>query len=108
MNCDPKASKILLMLTSTTQIEKKKEFVRKSKISEKTIVAVSPKEYPVFTSESAFNCNDIIPVNKEDLMRKIDENGSMDYPRIPDSILKRLILGIKESPKITEEIKKLI
>ena len=44
----------------------------------------------------------------EDLIRKIENNGSMNYPKIPDAILKKLILGVNESPIVREEIKKLI
>ena len=32
----------------------------------------------------------------------------MNYPKIPEQILKKLITGIKESPLITEEVKKLL
>src|SRR3990167_1157733 len=67
MNCNPRIDKVLVMVTSTSQIEKRKEFVRKAKISEKTIVIVSPKEYPTFKIESALNCNDIHEVSMEDL-----------------------------------------
>ncbi len=108
MNHNPKTDKVLIMLTSTTQIEKRKKFNKKASISEKTLIEVSPKEYPTFITESAFNCNDIHEVNIEDLIRKIENNGSMNYPKIPEQILKKLITGIKESPLITEEVKKLL
>lgn len=108
MNHHPRTDSVLVMITSTTQINKRKEFVKRAKISEKTIVIVSPKEYSVFSSESAFNCNDIHEVGMEDLIRKIEENGCMDYPKISDFILKKLIFGITESPVVTEEIKKLL
>ncbi len=108
MNCNPRTDKVLIMITSTTQIEKRKEFIRKAKISEKTLVIVSPKECSTFKTESAFNCNDIHEVSMEDLVRKIEAGGSMNYPKISDSILKKLISGITESPIATEEIKKLL
>ena len=57
MNCNPKTDKVLVVLTSTTQIE---------------------------------------------------NDGSMNYPKNPEQILKKLIAGVKESPLITEEIKKLL
>ena len=62
----------------------------------------------MFTSESAFNCNDVIEVSMDDLIRKVEDNGSMDYPKIPDSILAKLIVGINESPRISPAIKKLL
>jgi len=96
------------MVTSTTQIQKKKEFVRRAGISGKTIVEVKIKEYRIFTSDSVFNCNEVFEVRMDDLIRKIEENGSMNYPRLPDNILKRIIAGVNESPKISQSIKDLM
>lgn len=96
------------MVTSTTQIQKKREFVKRAGISDKTIVEIKAKEHCIFTSDSAFNCNDIFEVNMSDLVRKIEKNGSMNYPKLPDNILKRIVAGINESPKISQSIKDLM
>ena len=108
LNRNPKTDTALVLVTSTTQIAKRKEFVQRAGISEQTIVSVSPKEYSVFTSESAFNCNDVIEVSMDDLIRKVEDDGSMNYPKIPDSIVSKLIIGINESPRISPAIKKLL
>ena len=108
LNRNPKTDVVLILVTSTTQVTKKINFVRRSGISERTIVSVSRKEYPTFTSESAFNCNDIFEVSAEDLIRKIEDGGSMNYPKIPDDILVRLITGVKESPQVSAAVKKLL
>jgi hypothetical protein len=108
LNRNPKTDTALVLVTSTTQIAKRKEFVQRAGISEQTIVSVSPKEYSVFTSESAFNCNDVIEVSMDDLIRKVEDDGSMNYPKMPDSILAKLIVGINESPRISPAIKKLL
>ncbi len=108
LNKNPKTDTALVLVTPTTQVAKRREFVQRAGISERTIVSVSPTEYPVFTSESAFNCNDIIEVSMDDLIRKVEDNGSMNYPKIPDSILAKLIVGINESPRISPAIKKLL
>jgi len=108
LNRNPKTDMALIMVTSTTQIQKKKEFIKKIGISDKTIVEVKTKEYSIFTSDSAFNCNDVFEVKMSDLIRKIEEKGSMNYPKLPDNILKRIIDGVKESPKISQSIKDLM
>lgn len=108
LNRNPKTDTALVLVTSTTQVARRREFVQRAGISEQTIVSVSPKEYPVFTSESAFNCNDVIEVSMDNLIRKVEDNGSMNYPKIPDSILAKLIVGINESPRIAPAIKKLL
>lgn len=108
LNRNPKTDTVLIMLTSTTQIIKKREFIKRVGISEQTIVSVVPKEYSVFTSESAFNCNDVHEVSIIDLIRKIEENGSMNYPKMPNDILAKLIVGVTASPSVSQVIKNLL
>ena len=108
LNRNPKTDMALILVTSTTQVAKRKEFVQRAGISEQTIVSVSPKEYSIFTAESAFNCNDVIEVGMSDLIQKVEDDGSMNYPKLPDSILAKLIVGINKSPRISPAIKKLL
>jgi hypothetical protein len=108
VNRNPKTDTFLIMLTSTTQIAKKREFVKRAGISEETIVTVTPSEYSVFNTESAFNCNDIHEVKMSDLIKKIEEDGSMNYPKISDVILVKLIVAINASPRVSPAIKKLL
>lgn len=108
LNRNPKTDATLIMVTSTTQIQKKREFVKRAGISDRTIVEVKAKEHCIFTSDSAFNCNEVFEVNMSDLIRKIEENGSMNYSKLPDNVLRRIIVGINESPKILQSIKDLM
>jgi hypothetical protein len=108
LNRNPKTDTVLIMITSTSQVAKKREFVKRAGISEQTIVAVSSHEYPVFKTESAFNCNEVYEVTTHDLIRKIEENGSMNYPKIPNNVLAKLITGVKASPRVSPAIKKLL
>jgi hypothetical protein len=96
------------LITSTTQVAKRLEFIKRAGISEKTVVFVSEREYNIFTKESAFDCNEVIEVSMGDLIKKIEENGSMNYPKIPDSILAKLIVGVNESPRVSEVFKKML
>jgi len=108
LNRNPKTDITLIMVTSTTQIQKQKEFVKRVGINKETIVEVKAKEYCIFTDDSAFNCNDIIEVKIENLIRKIEKNGSMNYPKIPNNALKRIITGVNKSPKISQAVKDLM
>ena len=108
LNRNPKTDTFLVMVTSTTQITKKQEFIKRTGINEQTIVLVSPKEYSVFSTESAFNCNDVYEVSMENLVRKIEDGGSMNYPKIPDIVFAKIIVGIHESPNVAPAIKKLL
>lgn len=108
LNSSPKKDLVLVMITSTSQIDKKYEFIKKAGISEETLVKITPKEYSVFKQESIFNCNDVFEIKIEDLIKKIEEDGSMNYPKMKKELIHKLIKGVKESPRVTEDIKKLL
>lgn len=108
LNRNPKTDTALILVTSTTQVAKRLEFIKRAGISEKTVVFVSEREYRVFTKESAFDCNEVIEVNISDLIKRVENNGSMNYPKIPDSILAKLIVGVNESPRVSETFKKML
>jgi len=108
LNSCPKTDSVLIMITSTKQIEKKYEFVKKAGISEDTLVKITPKEYCTFSQESVFNCNDVFEIKIEDLIKKIEENGSMNYPKMTAGLISKLIKGVKGSPRVAEDIKKLL
>lgn len=108
MNKNPKKDTLLILVTSTTQTTKKLEFVRRARISEKTIVSVSPHEYGVFSSDSVFNCNEVFEISMADLIRKIEDTGSMNYPKMSDDVIAKIIEGITESPNVSEANKKLL
>jgi len=108
VNRNPKTDTFLIMLTSTTQIERKKEFARRAGISDETIVTVTSSEYSTFSAESAFNCNDVYEVEITDLIKKIEESGSMNYPKISSAVLSKLVAGINASPRVAPAIKELL
>ncbi|MEK7184668.1 MAG: hypothetical protein AAB683_00845 [Patescibacteria group bacterium] len=108
LNSKPKSDVILIMITSTTKIDKKISYIKKVGIDESTLVIVSKKEYPTFTQESAFNCNDIFQVKMGDLIKKLENGGSDNFPVIPNQILKKLIQGVKNSPNVEISIKDLL
>lgn len=108
LNLCPKTDSVLIMITSTSQIEKKYEFIKKAGISEETLVRITPKEYDIFTQESIFNCNDVFEIKMEDLIKRIEKDGSMNYPKMKKNLVEKLIKGVKESPRVPEDIKKLL
>ena len=105
VNRNPKDDVILIMLTPTTKISKTEAFAKRNDIDPKTIVKISSGEHRIFTKDSVFNCNEAFDVKMSDLIRKIDENGSMNYPKISKKIIKQLVEGIKESKSVLPGIK---
>ena len=108
LNRNPKSDIVLLMLTPTTKINKVKMLIQKSKINEKTVVEIRAGEYCALNSDCIFNCNNVFEVKMENLIEKVREGGSMNYPKMPDEIVKHLVVGVKESPNVSQEFKSLL
>lgn len=108
LNNNPKSDIVLVMLTPTTKIEKTKNLVKNWKISQKTIVEINLGDYRIFTKKCVFDCNSVYEIDTEKLINKIEKNGSMNYPKMSETIIRRLVIGIKKSPRVTSEIKKLL
>ncbi len=109
MNQNPKTDLVLLMLSPTTQIDKKNEYLKRSGITEETLVIVTPKEYSGFTKDSAFNCNDVFDdVKISDLIKKIEDCGSMNYPKMSITLINKLKKAIKKSPRVSTAVKNLL
>jgi hypothetical protein len=108
LNREPKTDIALIMVTSTTQILKRREFVRRSGIDSRTIVYINDTEYPVFNRDCCFDCNNVFEISLNDLIHSVETNGSANYPKLPAGLLLRLIGGVKLSPQVSEELKKLI
>jgi len=108
LNRNPKTDTALILLTSTTKVAKQLEYARRSGISGDTIVLVSPDDYLPFSDDCAFNCNDVHKVCMSDLVRKIEEDGSDNYPKMPAGIINKLIKGVYVSPLVEQDIKKFL
>jgi hypothetical protein len=108
LNRCPKTDTVLVLVTSTTKVGKKLEFVRRAGITKDTIVIVSPDDYLPFKDECAFNCNDVHEVCLSDLVRKIEKDGSDGYPKMPAGIINKLIKGVRVSPLVDQEIKNFV
>lgn len=108
MNQDPKTDKILLLVTPTTQIEKRRKYIRDVGIDEETIVELAAKEYGGFSRDCVFDCNYLIEVSMSDLIKKIKESGSDHYQKMPGDIMKKLMNGVKKSPLVSDEQKRMI
>lgn len=108
INKEPKTDIVLLMLTPTSKVDKKRTWLENLNIDMSTLVIVQPSEYQVFTKETAFDCNEIIETSLLELIEKIEDAGCMDYIKVPQTIINRLIIGIRRSPMIEPYVKAMV
>jgi hypothetical protein len=108
LNRNPKTDVVLILITPTSQIDKRRKFIKRAGFNAKTLVEIKSKEYCVFEKDCAFDCNSFQPIKMSNLISKIEENGCMNYPKLPDDILARLIDGVKTSSRVPQEFKDLL
>src|SRR5512133_1485229 len=63
MNVDPKNDTAIILITPTTQVQKKYKFVDDRGISRDTIVEIKTGECAALTKDCAFNCNEVHAVS---------------------------------------------
>jgi len=101
-------TEMIILVCATTQIVKRKKFIRISNLPSKTLVTITPADCSIFSKDTLFDCNSIVEHSKSSLLEKYGTKKLRMKGEIPSSILSQLIKGVKISPLVPEEIKDLI
>ena len=106
---DPKNGTDIVMVIATSQIEKKKEFVRARNLPLETLVEVSKNDYIHFTKDTIFDCNSVHIKTVDELINKLIKNNLQTFREtISERILRKILIGVKKSPLVKRSYKKLI
>ena len=96
----------LLLVCASSQISKRKEYVKRMGIDINTLVIVQPSECSFLTKETVFDCNRVLVRPIEVLKEKMDIDKIIRYTEIKDDLLTKLREAVKRSPMISPKIKK--
>lgn len=80
INVDPVAEEVILLVCASSHVD---TALRIHKADLETIVLVGPHEYPVFSHQSVFNCNDVFPHTIDDLVGRL-ARGELSMEREMD------------------------
>ena len=99
----------IIMVLATSQIAKKREYIALRELPECTLVVIQKSEYPHFSKETAFNCNEVHVRTMEYLIQKL-RNGELKtfQEDIREEILTLLRNGVRASPVVENNIKLLL
>lgn len=109
VNKSPKSDEVLLLVCASSQVEKRKDAIRKLHFAKETLVLVSPKECPCFNKDTAIDCNTIWEKTPQSVIEKLSSGKLRVCPdEIPGEIVEKLVKGVLMSNQVSEDIKALI
>ena len=109
VNKNPKTDQVLLLVCASSQVEKRKDAIKKLNFAEETLALVSPKECPCFNKNTAIDCNTIWEKTSQSVIEKLSNGELRVCPdEIPSEIVEKLVKGVLMSNQVSEDIKALI
>ena len=109
LNQKPHTEEFLVLVCASSQVEKRKQIIRRLGFPQETLVFISPSEYPIFSKDTVIDCNRVFEKTLQTLIEKLDQNKlKVCTEVIPDIVLQKLIEGIVASTQISERIKRIL
>ena len=105
INKDPPKGPFLLLVCSTSQIEKAIE--RRRNIAN-TLVKIGQTEYSTFTTESIVDCNNVFKKTIEEIIARLQSKKLKLKPEMPIEIVNKLRRAVIASPVVENLIKKML
>lgn len=111
VNRSPKDDETLYLVYFTTKKDKISDFISTRGLHSSTMVEINHRDCPFLPNKDngCINCNSLLEINKSELIERINEsNGSCGFPKVPGTVLSRIIEGIKNSRLVKPKVKELI
>lgn len=108
LNKTPKDDEEIYLASFTSNKEGVLRFIEHHKLDEKTYIEVEKGDCPFLSSskESCINCNQLRRYEIQKLIERIDaSNGSCNYPKVPETLLKKILEGVGVSRMIAKAVK---
>lgn len=109
LNKNPRTDEFLILVCASSQVEKRKQIIKRLGFPQETLVFISPSEYPIFTKKTVVDCNRVFEKTIDSLVGKL-EQGKLGVCTevIEDQIVNKLIQGVMVSGQVSEQVKKMI
>ena len=112
LNNQPTSDISIVLLVAVTFDQRVYErvdyFVSIKRFPKETFVDVKPQDCSLFSKLTLFNCNNVFEKDFLYFVDKLDQGKLRFKGLLEESIVKRLVEGVKKSPTVTRSLKKLI
>jgi hypothetical protein len=106
LNHDPSNDFLLLLVCSSSQIQKVK--IRNKNNPSSTLVELTPKDFSDFTKDSIIDCNRVFPRSVNELILKLSEGKLKLKSDLPVAIVSKLQQGVLDSTMVEESLKRIL
>jgi len=108
--CIKRSDQVLLFSCCTSKFESMTKFVQARKLREETIVTVpSATDGTKLTKHTYINCNeDPIEIALPDFIERLKNNSVKSTGTLPPEYMEKILIGIRASDMIDEEMKEFI
>lgn len=103
LNHHPLTDEILVLVCSSSQINKVKERVRRRQFPESTVVEIFKREYPDFTKDSVIDCNEVFPRTLGQLIEKLTQGELKLKTIMGRDLVDKLRQAVLDSPKVKDD-----
>ncbi|MFC2084935.1 hypothetical protein ACFLS9_07760 [Bacteroidota bacterium] len=108
INETPLEDKIILLMCSTSQVERARKRIEKREQPASTFVEISKIEYKDFKVDSAVDCNTCVDYSVDKIIEKFRAKSLELKEDISSEILNKLRKGFKDSPNHPDSIKRIV
>ena len=102
------SGKRVVLTFATSQLETRLAIARRNHYPKETLVQIAPSQYEPFDRLTVIDCNSVQVDDASELEANLKAVHAKKKPKLPQSILDRIIRGIHASPRSTPEMLKLI
>lgn len=109
LNKNPRTEEFLILICTSSQVDKRKRIAQFLRFPEKTLVVISPSEYPIFQKESVVDCNRIFEKTIQSLVDKLTKRQLKPCEKLmPKEIIQKLVSGALASNQTPEKVRKML
>lgn len=108
LNKNPKNDDQIFLVHFTTKKQKTLDFINNRNLDISTFVEINNGECLFLPrwEETCINCNYVKVSDINEIVDLIDNsNGSCNYSQVPESLMKRIIIGVSNSKMVANTIK---
>lgn len=109
LNRNPHTEQFLILVVASSQVERRRKIVQDLGFSPETLVVVTPSEYPLFSKETAIDCNRTFEKTPQSLIEKLtDKKLGICTEIMSKEIMEKLVRGVLTSTQVSNEVKRML
>lgn len=109
LNKNPRTEEVLILVCASSQVDKRKQAIKRLGFPPETLVFVSPTEYVLFKKDTVIDCNRAYEKAPQSLIEKLEQGKLKVCTEVMDgAIVEKLLTGVLASTQVVERVKQML